>query len=173
MHIDARTINDKFHLGYHSKAFEKKVCSWGKTEMEEVRKRVCDENSCWEKFGHEYKLKKTFLHDEANLWFNFIKHSLLPTTHTINVEKERLILLDSIMSGEPIDVGRLISREIGLCRDKKGGNLIFPCLITELCINTQVELEAKEERRSPAGAFSIEFKVRQKPAATASGDASA
>lgn len=119
VNFDARTINEWFHLGYHERAFEKKVNSWGKGEMKEVRNRDCVEKSGLEKFGQKYKLKKTFLHDKANLWFNFIKHSLLPTSHTTNVEKEIFILLDSIMSGESIDMMRHISREIGLCRDKR------------------------------------------------------
>lgn len=80
--FDTRTINEWFLLGCNGHAFEKKVNSWGKAEMEELRKRVCVENSGWEKFGQEYKLKKTLLHDEANMWFNFIKHSPLPTSHT-------------------------------------------------------------------------------------------
>lgn len=99
---------------------------------------------------------------DVNTWFNFITHSFLPTSHTSSLERERLILLDSILTKSDTDVGRVISKEILGCKNKKVGYMFFPCLITDLCVHVGVTITKEEEKKSPQGAFSIEFKAKPK-----------
>ena len=44
----------------------------------------------------------------AKVWVKFLKSRLMPTTHTITVSQERLVLLYVIVRGLPIDVGSII-----------------------------------------------------------------
>ncbi|GMN32815.1 hypothetical protein TIFTF001_049808 [Ficus carica] len=60
--------------------------------------------------------------------------------------KGRILLLDSIISGRPIDVGKIIFQEHGACPTKKCGSLWFPSLITSLCANNGVPMFDTEER---------------------------
>ena len=48
----------------------------------------------------------------AKIWAKFLKSQLIPTTHTTTVSHERLILLYAIIKGLPIDVGKIMEREI-------------------------------------------------------------
>lgn len=101
--------------------------------MEVVKKAISVKDTIWEQgTSNEFKIKRGALNYDALVWFNLVKHSILPSSHTTNVEKERMILLDAIRGGKDVDVGRLIQREILMCQTKKVGYLFFPCLITDL-----------------------------------------
>lgn len=61
-----------------------------------------------------------------------------------------------------IDIGRIISKEILSCRNKKAGYLFFPYWITNLCIHVRAGIGKHEEKKSPQGPFSAEFKPKTK-----------
>ena len=79
----------------------------------------------------------------------------MPTTHTTTVSQERLILLYVIVRGLPIDVGNIIEKEIQDCAMKihKAVALLFPSLITSICVVSGVHLDAKDELVKNDGAL--------------------
>ena len=83
----------------------------------------------------------------AKVWVKFLKSRLMPTTHTITVLQEKLVLLYVIVRGLPINVGSIIEKEIKDCAIKKhkAATLLFPSLITSICVVSNVRLEAKDE----------------------------
>ncbi|KAL4303710.1 hypothetical protein GQ457_10G010770 [Hibiscus cannabinus] len=70
---------------------------------------------------------------DGKLWLNFIKQSLMPTSHTATASLSRLQLLHSILNGWSIDVGKIIVDEAHACLTRKSSPLLFPYLITALC----------------------------------------
>ena len=71
----------------------------------------------------------------------------MPTTYTTIVSQERLILLYVLVQGLPIDVGSIIEKEIRDCaiKNQKAAALLFPSLITSICVVSAVRLDAKDE----------------------------
>ena len=92
----------------------------------------------------------------AKVWIKILKSQLIPTTHTTTVSHERLILLYAILKGLPIDVGKIIWREIRECAVKKKhktATLLFPSLITSICLVSEVKLSTKYESIKNEKAF--------------------
>lgn len=77
----------------------------------------------------------------------------MPSTHVQTVPKDRVLLLDSIISGRPIDVGKIISQELGVCATKKSGSLWFSSLVTSLCVSSGVSIFDNEEQLFYEGAI--------------------
>ena len=79
----------------------------------------------------------------------------MPTTHTTTVSQERLVLLYAIVRGLPINVGSIIENEIRDCavKNHKIADLLFPSLITSICVVSGVRLDAKDEHVKNDGAF--------------------
>ena len=79
----------------------------------------------------------------------------MPTTHTTTVSQERLVLLYVIVRGLPIYVGSIIEKEIRDCAIKKhkAAALLFPSLITRICVVSGVRLDANDEHVKNDGAL--------------------
>ena len=71
----------------------------------------------------------------------------MPTINTTTVSQERLVLLYVIVRGLPIDVGCIIEKEIRECamKNHKVAALLFPSLITSICVVSGVRLDAKDK----------------------------
>lgn len=84
----------------------------------------------------------------ATVWVKFLKSRLMPTTHTIIVSQERLVLLYAIVRGLPIGVGAIIEKEIRKCamKEHKTIALLFFSLITNICLVSGVHTTAHDER---------------------------
>ncbi|GMN27767.1 hypothetical protein TIFTF001_050488 [Ficus carica] len=91
---------------------------------------------------------------QCKVWYHFLKTCLMPSTHVQTVSKGCIILLDSIISGWPIDVGAIIFQSLRTCATKKCGSLQFPSLITSLYANSDVPMFDTEERCTKNGVFS-------------------
>ena len=91
----------------------------------------------------------------AKVWVKFPKSRLMPTTHTTTVSQERLVLLYVIVRGLPIDVKSIIEKEIRDCamKNHKADALLFPSLITRICVVSGVPLDAKDEHVKNDGAL--------------------
>ena len=91
----------------------------------------------------------------AKVWVKFLKYRMMPTTHTTTVSQERLVLLYVIVQGLPLDVGAIIQREIRECAMKqhKTITLLFPSLITSLCLVSRVWATIQDEHIKNAGAL--------------------
>ena len=83
----------------------------------------------------------------AKVWVKFLKSRLMPTTHTTTVSQERLVLLYVIVRELPIDVGSIIEKEIRDCavKNHKTAALLFPSLITSICVVSGIRLDAHDE----------------------------
>ncbi|KAE8694437.1 hypothetical protein F3Y22_tig00110783pilonHSYRG00231 [Hibiscus syriacus] len=81
----------------------------------------------------------------VKLWNHFMKHKLLPTSHNTTVSCQRMLLLHSIISGRPIDVGKIIVEHAHLCLKRQASALVFPNLITALCQKKKVREEMFDE----------------------------
>ena len=81
------------------------------------------------------------------MWVKFLKTRLMPTTHTTTISQERLVLLYVNVRGLRIDVRSIIEKEIRDCAVKshKAATLLFPSLITSICVVSGVRLGAKDE----------------------------
>ncbi|MCI82351.1 hypothetical protein A2U01_0103625, partial [Trifolium medium] len=53
------------------------------------------------------------------VWYQFLKHTILLTSHNETVNKACLVLLHCITAMQPINVGRIISQEIVNCSTKQ------------------------------------------------------
>ncbi|KAE8684537.1 DNA-directed RNA polymerase V subunit 5C-like [Hibiscus syriacus] len=82
---------------------------------------------------------------QVKLWNHFMKHKLLPTSHNTTVSCQRMLLLHSIISGRPIDVGKIIVEQAHLCLKRQASALVFPNLITALCRKKKVREEIFDE----------------------------
>ena len=65
------------------------------------------------------------------------------------------MLLYAIVRGLPIDVGNIIEKEITDCavKNHKAAALLFPSLITSICVVSDVRLDAKVEHVKNDGGF--------------------
>ena len=91
----------------------------------------------------------------AKVWVKFLKSRLMPTTHTTMVSLERLVLLYTFVRGLPIDVSSTIAKEIRECAVKthRTAALLFPLLITSICVVSSVCLDARDDHVKIDGAF--------------------
>ncbi|KAH9697093.1 hypothetical protein KPL71_023468 [Citrus sinensis] len=91
----------------------------------------------------------------AKVWVKFLKSRLMPTTYTTTVSQERLVLLYVIVQGLPIDVGSIIAKEIRDCAVKtyRTAALLFPSLVTSICVVSGVRLDPRDEHVKNDGAF--------------------
>ncbi|KAK9028459.1 hypothetical protein V6N11_025619 [Hibiscus sabdariffa] len=64
---------------------------------------------------------------------HFLKHNLMPTSHTAIVNLPKLHLLHSILNARSINLGQLIVDEAFAGITRKQCRLLFPRLITSLC----------------------------------------
>ncbi|KAH9671394.1 hypothetical protein KPL70_017357 [Citrus sinensis] len=91
----------------------------------------------------------------AKVCVKFLKSRLMPTTHTTTVSQERLVLLYVLIRGLPIDMGSIIVKEIRECAAKthRTAALLFPSLVTSICVVSGVRLKAIDEHVKNDGAF--------------------
>ncbi|KAH9802189.1 hypothetical protein KPL71_001277 [Citrus sinensis] len=91
----------------------------------------------------------------AKVWVKFLKSRLMPTTHTTTISQERLVLLYVIVQWLPIDVGSIIKKEIRDCtvKNHKIAALLFPSLITSICVVSGVHLDVRDDHIKNDGAF--------------------
>ncbi|MCI35504.1 hypothetical protein A2U01_0056725, partial [Trifolium medium] len=68
---------------------------------------------------NEWSIKRMSLKPVMRVWYQFLKHTIMPTTHNETVNKARLVLLQCITAGQNVNVGRIISQEIVNCSAKK------------------------------------------------------
>ncbi|KAL4361561.1 hypothetical protein GQ457_04G022890 [Hibiscus cannabinus] len=99
------------------------------------------ENLCFQ--GAEWDEANTMVERDrlkpaAKLWMHFLKINLMPTTHTATVNLPRLQLLHSILNYRSINLGQLIIDEAFAGISRKESPLLFPRLITALCLQKGV-----------------------------------
>ncbi|KAL4321698.1 hypothetical protein AHAS_Ahas14G0136500 [Arachis hypogaea] len=99
----------------------------------EILNEICVLNVQWinDKDGRPNQLRRRDLSSQARGWLDFVRKSLIPTSNTLEVTKERAVLIYSIMRGETVNVGELIANNINkvLKSTKDSSRLAFPSII--------------------------------------------
>ncbi|KAK8644727.1 hypothetical protein V6N13_124027 [Hibiscus sabdariffa] len=74
------------------------------------------------------------------MWNTFVKRNLMPTSHNQTVDRTRLLLIHTIMTGFQVNVGEILANELAAhCANDKG-ILGFPCLVYDLCRRANVPM---------------------------------
>ncbi|GMN54708.1 hypothetical protein TIFTF001_023831 [Ficus carica] len=144
--IDEDTINQFYVLDdvedLHTEYVVNSSAKWLDCALE----NVCVTDTTWTVSTQgKLTVPRANLTPQCKVWYHFLKTRLMPSTHIQTVSKDRVLLLDSIISGRPIDVGKIIFQGLGACAAKKCGSLWFPSLITSLCANRGVLMFDTEE----------------------------
>lgn len=107
----------------------------------------------WE--THTNFMLKTFkaihLTVDSNVWTNFVRHSISPTTHDSSNSVDRMFLLFCLIIGRSINLGSIILNSIRECASRTRGKLYFLGLITKMLIKNGVprhtdDMMVKEKR---------------------------
>ena len=145
--LDPRVINAFYNLPSdidceHSKMVEYIIDK----KWSEVLKTLTVKGSLW--LDEEGRvMNRIDLKPVAKVWVKFLKSGLIPTTHTTIISHERLILLYTILKYLRIDVGKVKERKIRECAMKKHKTvvLLFPSLITGICLVSGVKISVRDE----------------------------
>ncbi|KAK2450389.1 hypothetical protein QL285_009508 [Trifolium repens] len=148
-------INRFFGIKDEEYQYEATLASMTDEELTNVMKSLTVEGTNWNHKNrvNEWSVKKMSLKPMMRVWYQFLKHSILPTTHNETINKARLMLLHCITCMQHVNVGRIISQEIITCSQKKEGMLYFPRLISGLCKKQLVPQDGKDEMLKPTGGF--------------------
>ncbi|XP_057756119.1 uncharacterized protein LOC130975326 [Arachis stenosperma] len=94
-----------------------------------------------DKDGKPNQLRRRDLSPQARGWLDFVRRSLITTSNTSEVTKERAVLIYNIIKGENVNVGELIANNINkiLNSTNESTRLAFPSIIQELCDDAGVE----------------------------------
>ena len=143
------TINMMFGLKATDGEYEETLLRADDTEYEVYMQTLCQPHTTWVEKDGEKSVRRMDLLPEAKAWYQFIKHSIRPTTHNETVNKSRLALFHCFTAGCDINFGKIIMQEIQLCATKKEGMLYYPCLITSLCMRQGVRARDTDEIGKP------------------------
>ncbi|KAK8649404.1 hypothetical protein V6N13_130133 [Hibiscus sabdariffa] len=102
-------------------------------DFEQIKDYLCEERTAWNTtVRNPHSVSRTSLRPEAKLWNTFVKRNLMPTSHNQTMDRTRLLLIHTIMTGYRINMGEILAKElVAACANNKG-ILAFPCLISAL-----------------------------------------
>lgn len=110
---------------------------------EQILSELCNPESSWSLKGTYFPSKD--LSRYRKIWNAFLYAKLMPSKHTSDVTKEKVVLLYSIINDCPIDVGLIIHHSIRRCLwGPLQGGLPHPSLICGLCARAGVKWSANE-----------------------------
>ncbi|EXB93492.1 hypothetical protein L484_006967 [Morus notabilis] len=138
-------INSLYDLPDVEDHFNSFADSLNEDQLDEVINELCVEGTEWWRATRgSMTFPKECLQPGPKIWYHFLRFRLMPSSHYRLVHKERAILLYCMMKGRPLNVGRMIRQQVGVCAGRKNGGLWFPSLITQLCIAHGVSIEEHE-----------------------------
>ncbi|PIN13262.1 hypothetical protein CDL12_14119 [Handroanthus impetiginosus] len=75
---------------------------------------ICQENLQWtlSRLNEPIHFPRTILTFTADNWLRFISARLLPSSHTSEVTRERAVMIYSILTDVPFDIGHFLYRSI-------------------------------------------------------------
>ncbi|KAK8600518.1 hypothetical protein V6N12_050371 [Hibiscus sabdariffa] len=131
---NAATINALLDLPNDAPSFYAMLGALEDEDYETIKDYLCLEGTAWNTTGRNpYSVSRTQLLPEAKLWNTFVKRNLLPTSHNQTVDRTRLVLIHTILTGYRINVGEILAKELAAACSNDKGILAFPCLISVLC----------------------------------------
>ena len=125
-------------------------------QLSEIVEAICVRGTKWTKSAYgPMTLSRRSLEPRPMIWNRFLKSRLLPSTHDHTVNKNRVILLFAIVVGRKINMGDVISEQIGVCAGRQSAGLWFPSLITRLCLAQGVVVSNEEEKHKTSGPITM------------------
>ncbi|MCI38866.1 hypothetical protein A2U01_0060095, partial [Trifolium medium] len=122
-------INRYFGLTVEEDDYQATLECLTDASLTEIMEGMTEDGTQWNyrKGVNEWSIKRMSLKHVMRVWYQFLKHTIMPTTHNEIVNKARLVLLHCITAGQKINVGRIIPQEIVSCAAKKSkeGMLYF------------------------------------------------
>ncbi|KAH9770018.1 hypothetical protein KPL71_012225 [Citrus sinensis] len=113
--------------------------------------------------GHEFKVNghrvKHYIHPAAEC-SKEVRNTLVPLDSRVinafyNLPAEITCEYTKLLRGLPIDVGSIIAKEIRDCavKTRRTAALLFPSLVTSICVVSDVRLDSRDEHVKNDGAF--------------------
>ncbi|KAK8667701.1 hypothetical protein V6N13_007849 [Hibiscus sabdariffa] len=131
---NAATINSILGLPNDDPSFYAMLGALEDEDYETIKDYLCLVGTAWNTTGRNpHSVSRTQLLPEAKLWNTFVKRNLLPTSHNQTVDRTRLVLIHTIITGYRINVGEILAKELDAACSNDKGILAFPCLISALC----------------------------------------
>ncbi|KAK8554293.1 hypothetical protein V6N12_031258 [Hibiscus sabdariffa] len=131
---NAATINSILGLPDDDPSFYAMLNAFEEEDFEQVKDFLCEEGTGWNTTGRNpHSVSRPSLRPEAKLWNTFVKRNIIPTSHNQTVDRTRLLLIHTIITGYRVNVGEILARELAAACTNDKGILAFPCLISALC----------------------------------------
>ncbi|KAK8675372.1 hypothetical protein V6N13_033439 [Hibiscus sabdariffa] len=130
---NSATINSILDLPNDSPSIYALIDILEDEDLDTIKDQLCEQGIEWNVKGKNPKtISRPHLQPEAKLWNIFVKRNLMPTSHNQTIDRTRLVLINTIITGYQFNVGEVIAREISTgCQNDKG-ILAFPCIIYAL-----------------------------------------
>ncbi|KAK8628791.1 hypothetical protein V6N13_009374 [Hibiscus sabdariffa] len=128
------TINAILGLPDNDPSFYAMLRALEQEDFEQIKDFLYEEGTAWNTTGRNpHSVSRLSLRPEAKLWNTFVKRNIMPTFHNQTVDRTRLLLIHTIMTGYRINIGEILAKVlVAACANDKG-ILAFPCLISALC----------------------------------------
>ncbi|KAL4313566.1 hypothetical protein GQ457_01G021940 [Hibiscus cannabinus] len=136
------TINDILGLPNDAPRFYAMLGGFEKEDYEEVKNYLCLPNTEWNTTGRNpNSVSRLNLLPEVKLWNTFVKRNLMPSSHNHTVDRTRLLLIHTILTGYKVNIGEILVKELAAACANDKGILAFPCLISALCRRAVVPMD--------------------------------
>ncbi|KAK8662866.1 hypothetical protein V6N13_024752 [Hibiscus sabdariffa] len=131
---NAATINSILGLPNDDPSFYAMHNAFEEEDFKQIKEFLCEEGTAWNTTGRNpHSISRPSLRPEAKLWNTFVKRNIMPTSHNQTVDKTRLLLIHTIITGYRVNVGEILAKELAAACTNDKGILAFPCLISALC----------------------------------------
>ncbi|KAK8576796.1 hypothetical protein V6N13_015227 [Hibiscus sabdariffa] len=128
------TINALLDLPNDEPSFYAMLGGFEEEDFEVIKDFLCQPNTEWNTTGRNpNSVSRPSLLPEAKLWNTFVKRNLMPTSHNQTVDRTRLLLINTIMTGYRVNIGEILAKELAAAYANDKGVLAFPCLVSALC----------------------------------------
>ena len=151
--FDRTTINGYYRLADLEDDQYQALLESNETNWDDIKDALRKETVAWKRYTNGGL--KSFLGQAikkiAKIWHYFVCAKLQPTTNVSVVMKSIAALVYTILEGLKINVGLVIQHSIIHGFEQGIQGFSHPHLIIELCHNTRVKWNQKEEVRAPKG----------------------
>ncbi|KAK8652057.1 hypothetical protein V6N13_061081 [Hibiscus sabdariffa] len=130
----AATINAILDLPNDDPSFYAMLSAVEDEDFEQIKDFLCEVGTAWNTTGRNlHSVSRLSLRPDAKLWNTFVKRNIMPTSHNQTVDRMRLTLIHTILTGYRINVGEILAKELAAACANDKGILAFPCMISALC----------------------------------------
>ncbi|PIN14956.1 hypothetical protein CDL12_12400 [Handroanthus impetiginosus] len=117
VNFSARTINSLFDTLSINTPEKLQEFLEDHPPLDTIYELICRDEPQWtlSRLNKPINFSRTKLTIVANHWLRFVSTWLLPTTHTFEVMKECAMMIFTILTDAPFDIGRFLHRSIWKC----------------------------------------------------------